>query len=559
MSKTIIYQLLPRLFGNTDSNRIHNGTIAQNGCGKFNDINSDFLSKLKDEGYTHVWYTGILEHSSVTAYPEAGIEGSKACIVKGIAGSPYAVRDYYDVCADFANDIKERMAEFEQLVKRTHRAGLKCIIDFVPNHVARDYHSDSKPAGVRDFGEDDDVNVRFNGNNNFYYIPGEKFVSPVDCSRDGYTEFPARASGNDVFSASPSINDWYETVKLNYGIDYSNGFRHFNPIPSTWLKMRDILLFWSAKKVDGFRVDMAEMVPVEFWQWVIGEVKEQYPHIQFVAETYNLSLYRQYLSAGFDYLYDKEGFYNCLRSVMQGERMASDICSVWQMNGDVEDRMLLFLENHDEQRLASQFFVGSGKAALPGVLVSALFNRNSALMVYFGQEIGEAGMDSEGFSGRDGRTTIFDYWGIELWQKYVNNHKYDGALLPDEARELREWYVTLLTTIQRFSSLQSGNFYDLTWFQHDGGVYNHRHIYSFLRYDDESRFLVVANFGHEPQRVTLRFPEDVVNQFDMWQNDSVAGIDIFSGATVFVGNASLLSSEGVIFNIAPQTGLLMRL
>lgn len=549
---------MPRLFGNTCSNRVFNGTIQQNGCGKFAHFSSCFLSGLKEAGYTHIWYTGILEHSSVTSYPQAGIAGSNPCIVKGKAGSPYAVRDYYDVCADLALDVNHRMDEFEELVGRTHKAGLKCIIDFVPNHVARDYSSDARPAGIVDFGSNDDKTVRFSRDNNFYYIPNEQFVPPHNCNEVSYVEFPALASGNDVFSASPSVNDWYETVKLNYGVDYYDGSRHFFPVPDTWLKMKDILLFWAEKKVDGFRVDMAEMVPVEFWSWVIASVKSQFPDLLFVAETYNLGLYREYLSAGFDYLYDKEGFYNTLRSIMQGERMASDICWVWQANGDIADRLLLFLENHDEQRVASPFFAGSGKAALPGVLVSALFNRDSALMVYFGQEIGEAGMDTEGFSGCDGRTTIFDYWGIELWQKYVNNNLYDGALLPDSSASLRKWYVVLLSTIAKYSALQNGCFYDLTWFQHDSKLYNHRYVYSFLRYDDESRFLVVANFGKESQMVTVCIPRDVVEQLKIIENDVVTGVDLFSSETIFSSSASGLVDGGLSFTMGGQSGLLVK-
>lgn len=76
---------------------------------------------------------------------------------------------------------------------------------------------------------------------------------------EAYKEYPAKATGNNRFDAYPNINDWYETVKLNYGIDYQNGNTpHFNPIPDTWTKMLDILLFWAGKNIDGFRCDMAE-------------------------------------------------------------------------------------------------------------------------------------------------------------------------------------------------------------------------------------------------------------------------------------------------------------
>ena len=557
MSKTIIYQLLPRLFGNVNEHRVFNGSVEENGCGTFNDINQAALQAIKELGCTHVWYTGVLEHASVTAYPQASIVGSNANIVKGKAGSPYAIRDYYDVCPDLAVDVTQRMAEFEALVQRTHKAGLKCLIDFVPNHVARDYASDAKPSGVSDFGQNDDRSIPFSAQNNFYYFPGQDFVSPVVDLDVQYVERPARVSGNDAFTAAPAITDWCETVKLNYGIDYQNGGSFFDPIPDTWFKMKDILLYWASKGVDGFRVDMAEMVPVAFWRWVISGVKQQYPALVFVAETYDLSQYRAYIDAGFDWLYDKDGFYNCLRSVMQGQRWASDLCSVWQMNGDIQDRLLLFLENHDEQRLASSFFMGDGALAKPGVLVSALFNSRSALMLYFGQEVGEPGMDAEGFSGQEGRTTIFDYWGIERWQQFVNHHRYDGALLPEDGCQLLDWYRLLMKAIQQYPALQAGNFYDLTWYQNRQDEYNHATVYSFLRYDETDRFLVVANFGGHNEVIRLRMPADVLAAMGLKTTGELAGSDLFTGGVVVQGKVGALIDEGIEIRVESKSCFLI--
>ena len=559
MSKTIIYQLLPRLFGNLNRGCQPNGSIHDNGCGKFDDINEIALQKLKNLGFSHVWYTGILEHASTTNYAQLPNRQFNANIVKGKAGSPYAISDYYDVCADLANVVSHRMEEFEALIERTHRAGLKCLIDFVPNHVARQYGSDVKPLGITDFGARDNHSVAFSAQNNFYYLPEESLRPPVDNLDVPYVEYPAKVSGNDAFTASPSINDWYETVKLNYGKDYQQGLECFDPIPDTWIKMNEILLFWAAKGVDGFRVDMAEMVPVAFWRWAITKIKQLYPELIFVAETYDLSQYRNYIKAGFDLLYDKEGFYNCLRSVMQGERKASDLCSVWQLNGDVDNHLLLFLENHDEQRLASSFFMGSGALAMPGVLVSALFNRRSALMIYFGQEVGEAGMDAEGFSGCDGRTTIFDYWGIALWQQFVNGHRYDGAHLPNENQLLYRWYCHLLQAIGQHQALQTGYFYDLTWFQTHPEQYNHASVYSFLRYDAQERFLVVANFGDENEIISLRIPSDVLESMRVDLEQVIIGTDIFTKERVLEGEAHRLPSDGLVMHLAPKSCLLVHL
>ncbi len=366
--KPIIYQLLPRLFGNLTPNCRPNGTIEENGCGKLNQITDRVLADIRELGANHVWYTGVLEHATTTDYSIYGIRPDNPFVVKGKAGSPYAIKDYYDIDPDLAEDVPNRMAEFEALVDRTHRAGMKVIIDFVPNHLARQYFSDARPEGTSEFGESDDPTLYFRRDNNFYYIPRQLF-SPhftVDFPHPPYTEFPAKATGNDCFSAFPGVNDWYDTVKLNYGVDYGNGSRQFNPIPDTWFKMRHILLYWAAKGVDGFRCDMVHMVPVEFWQWAIAEVKRLYPDIIFIAEIYEVGLYRDYIyRGGFDYLYDKVTLYDTLRAIECNDTSAANLTSCWQTVEGIRDHMLNFLENHDEQRFASSFYAGDGCARYP--------------------------------------------------------------------------------------------------------------------------------------------------------------------------------------------------
>ena len=364
MEKIIIYQVLPRLFGNKNTTRKRWGTIEENGCGKLKNFTPSVLKRLREEGYTHVWYTGVLRHATMTDYSSYGIPRQHPAVVKGRAGSPYAIADYYDIDPDLAGKVEKRMEEFEQLVKRTHRAGLKVVTDFVPNHVARQYRSICKPEGVRDLGEDDDPTKGFEPeHNNFYYCPGQVFTPYFDLyhgEREPYTEYPAKATGNDHFDNAPGRNDWYETVKLNYGVDYyAGGTGHFSPTPSTWQKMLDILLFWSAKGVDGFRCDMAEMVPSAFWAWATSRVREKFPHIIFIGEVYNPGLYRQYLKSGFDYLYDKVGMYDAMRDVICHRRDTDAITWAWQQTDDIRQHMLYLLENHDEQRIASDFFAVS--------------------------------------------------------------------------------------------------------------------------------------------------------------------------------------------------------
>lgn len=433
--KNIIYQIIPRLFANFNETRKHNGTKAENGCGKMADINDKALKSIADLGATHVWYTGIIRHATA--------ELNSPAITKGLAGSPYAITDYYDVNPDLAVDEDKRMEEFEQLVARTHAAGMDVLIDFVPNHVAREYHSTHKPKGLEDLGEGDHPEWAFSPLNNFYYIPGEPLTMDIDLK--GYQEYPAKVTGNDCFSSHPSNTDWYETVKLNYGVFYQGGGeKQFFPIPSTWKKMADILLFWASKKIDGVRVDMAEMVPVEFFQWAIDKVKKRYPKFIFIGECYDPSRYDAYLKAGFDYLYDKVGMYDYLRGVTSKNWSVEGITAQWmQHSGERLNHMLYFLENHDEQRIASGFFCGDGTCAEPAMIVAATLNQ-CAVMVYMGQELGERGMDMEGFSGIDGRTTIFDYWGVKSIQAWANKGQYDGANLSEEQRDLRLFYRMML-------------------------------------------------------------------------------------------------------------------
>ena len=490
MEKIIIYQVLPRLFGNKNTTRKRWGTIEENGCGKLKNFTPSVLKRLREEGYTHVWYTGVLRHATMTDYSSYGIPRQHPAVVKGRAGSPYAIADYYDIDPDLAGKVEKRMEEFEQLVKRTHRAGLKVVTDFVPNHVARQYRSICKPEGVRDLGEDDDPTKGFEPeHNNFYYCPGQVFTPYFDLyhgEREPYTEYPAKATGNDHFDNAPGRNDWYETVKLNYGVDYyAGGTGHFSPTPSTWQKMLDILLFWSAKGVDGFRCDMAEMVPSAFWAWATSRVREKFPHIIFIGEVYNPGLYRQYLKSGFDYLYDKVGMYDVMRDVICHRRDTGAITWAWQQTDDIRQHMLYFLENHDEQRIASDFFAVSGEKAVPALVVNALMGQNP-FMVYCGQEWGEHGMDEEGFSGHDGRTTIFDYW----------------ALTPPQTSPLTAIYHRVLNIARTEKAVTDGQMFDVMYVN---GQYQRQ--YAFLRKAGRELLLVVANFDDAPVTLQLTVPD----------------------------------------------------
>lgn len=531
-TKPIIYQLLPRLFANDNAECTPNGTIEQNGSGKMNNITTTVLRSLKRLGVTHVWYTGVIEHAHDVDYTKYGIARHNKYVIKGKAGSPYAITDYYDIDPDIAVDVEHRLDEFDALIKRTHNTGLKAIIDFVPNHVGRQYYSDVKPAGIKDFGVDDDLSMFFSAKNDFYYITRQQFSPSIELGEgdDAYVEFPAKASGNDCFNAFPGQYDWYETVKLNYGVDYGDGSRHFDPIPPVWFKMLHILRYWASKGVDGFRCDMAFMVPIEFWQWAIANVKERYPNIIFIAEIYDVNLYRDFINiAGFDYLYDKVNLYDTLRGVECCNVSAANITSCWQAVEGLQDKMLNFQENHDEQRFASPQYANDAKAIFPSMIVSSMLS-TGPYMLYMGQELGEKALDAEGYSGQDGRTTIFDFWSLSTLRRWRNKNKCDGQMLTDDEKQLREDYEKILRLCNSEKAISMGRFFDVTYVNYNNPKFNpHRH-YAFLRNYDDVTLVIAVSFDKKPADVEINIPQHAFNLLEIPQGN-VSATELLTGIT----------------------------
>lgn len=524
--KPVIYQMIPRLFSNPCHDCEPNGDISRNGCGKMNHITSTVLKAIKELGVTHVWYTGVIEHGHATDYSEYGIIPDNPSVLKGKAGSPYAISDYYDIDPDIAEDVPSRMEEFEALIKRTHKEGMKVIMDFVPNHVARRYHSDAAPAGIEDLGQGDDVTMFFSPKNNFYYITRQQFEPQFPI--EGYTEFPAKASGNDCFNAFPTRNDWYETVKLNYGVDYGNGTCHFDPIPPTWLKMLHILRFWAGKGVDGFRCDMAFMVPVDFWEWAIPQVKASYPDVIFIAEIYDVNSYREFLErAGFDYLYDKVNLYDTLRAIQSHNVSAAKLTDCWQRIDGIQHRMLNFLENHDEQRFASAKYAGDADKVLPSLVVSSTIS-NAPFMIYFGQELGEKAEDAEGFSGRDGRTTIFDYWSVPTVRRWYNDGKADGGKSYRNEKNLRALYAHFLRLLGSQNALNKGEFFDLMYVNFRNPDFSPHSNYAYLRRYKDEVILIAVNFSDTPRELKINLPELALGLYGIVPGERTA-TDLLSG------------------------------
>ncbi|HRQ30520.1 MAG TPA: alpha-amylase family glycosyl hydrolase [Saprospiraceae bacterium] len=525
--KIIIYQVLTRVFGIQEEKFIPWGTIEENGVGKMSDFSTKALEAIRDLGISHIWYTGILHHAVIRDYSAYGITHDHPAVVKGRAGSPYAIKDYYNVDPDLADEPGRRMEEFEQLVRITHEAGLSVIIDIVPNHVARHYHSIGKPAGTDDFGQSDDTSLEYHRNNNFYYVPEKAFELPEwengyqplggrpwPVELGEYVEFPAKWTGNDCRHHRPGFYDWYETVKLNYGVrpDGSHDFPLLpddfaekdaksqyefwlkqEEVPDTWKKMKEIALFWLGKGVDGFRFDMAEMVPVPFWSYLNAAIKHFYPDALLIAEVYQPHLYHDFLfKAKMDLLYDKVDLYDTLKNILTGNATCHDIFPVTDKLYQYSDRLLHFMENHDEDRIAGHSFLADARSALPAMVISACLDQG-ALMVYFGQETGEAGLDAAGFGG-PGKTSIFDYIRVPKIREWVNGGKFDGGLLSMQSRELRESYRTLLRFCLDSEALQ-GRFYDLH--RHNAQLdpgHKWEKLYVFARFGVEEKLLIVCNF-----------------------------------------------------------------
>jgi glycosidase len=563
--KLVIYQLLPRLFGNKNTTNKFYGTKEENGVGKFNDINDKALQELKKLGISHVWYTGIIEHATMTDYTKFDVKSDDPDVVKGIAGSPYAIKDYYDVDPDLAVDVKNRIAEFESLIKRTHENELKVIIDFIPNHVSRTYQSDAKPAGVKDFGEDDDKTVAYSPKNDFYYIPNKNMIVPNGYNAGGakyqsklkdgfYDESPVKVTGNNVFKADPSLDDWFETIKLNYGFDLQNNKNHFEPIPPVWIKTRDILIFWAKKGVDGFRCDVAEFAPVEFWNWVIPEVKKVNPNMVFIAEAYDPTKYETFINQGkFDFLYDKVGLYDGLKKLIRNEANA-DIKNIQAVvskeSVNIPNHMLRFLENHDEERIASKGFAKDVKYAKPAMVISATLS-GGPVMIYMGQEVGEPGAGIEGFGGDDNRTTIFDYWGVPNHQKWMNKGSFDGGLLNQQEKDLRSFYQKLLTFSGTNDAIRNGDFIELNSMIENQNIFNKK-VYAFVRYTQNQRVLVIANFDRlKSFNQKIKLPAQILKQFDGAIKD-VNLKDALSGAVKQIKNLN----EGINILVKPSQAII---
>jgi glycosidase len=589
-----VYQLFVRQFGNTNETRTTNGTLAQNGVGKFNDINDAAIGSLRKMGFTHIWLMGVLQQAGLTDYSSIGQPADDPDLLKGIAGSPYAIKDYFDVCPDYAARPEKRIDEFKSLLERIHKHEMKALIDFVPNHVARSYASDVRPE--LNFGEKgndgagDERSIFFSPQNNFFYLKPDgtgpplrlptckdgQVISPTckavallnerrdkdegndgrrrplqkcDGLFDGEMAF-GRATGNNVVSWTPAMTDWYETAKLNYGFDftrslenpheYPNALTPEKPIPDTWKKMDRVLEHWQAMGVDGFRCDMAHMVPPEFWNWAIAKARARQPDVVFIGEAYDTdpakvpgldttisklhggrsSVMFDLLNAGFTAVYD-DRTYRVIKAIYEGPGWANDIdyaCA----DDFIFENSIRYAENHDEVRLAAKLqWAGIGMQAGPAICAILYGLSRGGILFHNGQEVGEPGEGQEGFGHDDARTSIFDYWSMPEFVKWVNGHQYDGGRLSSGQKALRESYERLINLIDQ-PAFRRGVCVPLNAANRDNPNYGRlpneqpsgHWLYSFLRHDSESSqiFLVVVNLHPREslKEVRIIIPSDIV-------------------------------------------------
>ncbi|MDE7347978.1 MAG: alpha-amylase [Muribaculaceae bacterium] len=558
MERLIIYQMFPRIFSNSTQEPLPWGKLEENGSGKLNDLTPKALRSIKELGVNCIWLTGVIEHATKTDFTAYGIEKDNPNVVKGEAGSPYAIKDYYDIDPAIAVDVPNRMVEFEKCVKRIHKEGMKVIIDFVPNHTARVYHSDVAPSGVKDFGAEDDITMGFAHRNNYYYIPFQQFSPDFSLDAEGdapYVEFPAKATGNDCFTAFCGRNDWYETVKLNYGHDYGDWSDHFDPVPDTWIKMLAILRFWASKGIDGFRCDMCFMVPLPFWHWAIPQVKKDYDGVVFIGEIYDVGQYRPFLDYGcFDYLYDKVNLYDTLVDIEIHNHSAARLTGAWQTVDGIGDSMLNFLENHDEVRFGSKAYSGNPAHVLPSLVVSSMMSRGP-FMIYYGQELGESAKDNEGFAGDNDRSTIFDYWSYDTLRRWWNGGSPSLKNLSPQEKWLRGIYQKVLTLCNAEPALREGNFFDLMYvnLRHEG--FNPHTNFAFLRYTEESVLLIIVNFDLQEADVDVVIPRLAFEMAGLQESDVLAD-DILCGRSAFL---RLRPDKGVSVHLKPKDSVVLKI
>jgi glycosidase len=334
-----------------------------------------------------------------------------------------------------------------------------------------------------------------------------------------------------------------------------------------------VLAYWQGLGVDGFRCDFAHWVPVEFWKWAIARARSRAP-AYFFAEAYDNPdaapgfSPSAFVQAGFDALYDYQ-LYNGVKGIFASGKWCNDLDALLP-DAAVEGHLLRYAENHDECRAAAPIKLGdpgnSGfGSAWEGFAVTALLHAlgPDPALLYNGQEVGEPGQGAEGFGGDDGRTTIFDYWTMPAFARWVNGHAYDGANLTGDQQSLRSSYLVLWKLLSQ-PAFAEGKVYSIQSANKAAPSYggSGQWMYGFLRYQPDAgqTYLVLINLdpanGYQPK---VHLPTEALNQARLPPSGATLHFaDAFSPYTASAA-ASDLPTLGVEIDMPPLGVRMLRI
>ena len=267
------------------------------------------------------------------------------------------------------------------------------------------------------------------------------------------------------------------------------------------------------------------------------------------------------LNAGFNAVYD-DPTYKVLKGIYDGPRWANDIDGA--VTSDfIYQNSLRYAENHDEVRLAGRNNWGSVGMEVGRPVAAIIYGIGCGpVMIYNGQEVGEPADGVEGFGGDDARTTIFDYWSMPELVKWVDGHKYDGALLSKEQKGLRAYYAKLLKLVGEpgfrfggYHALNAANTRAARFGTIEGDPASGHWMYAFLRYDSRSqqRWLVVANLHRSADftEVHVHIPADAVQWLELPSQAPLALTDHLGSGGTLTAKPADLPTDGVVIPKIP--------
>jgi glycosidase len=332
---------------------------------------------------------------------------------KGAFGSPYSISDYYAITPDYGT-----LDDLKRLVAEAHKRGMKVIMDIVANHTAWDSVMMAHPE--------------------FY-------------KRD--------AKGKPL----PPVPEWSDVAGLDYGNPQLR--EYMIAMMKHWIKECD---------VDGFRCDVAYMVPTDFWEQARAELQKEKPDIMLLAEASKPEL----LVKAFDIDYSWPLLATLNRVLVQGAP-ANEIRRSWEETRGENPQGALHMritDDHDEPRAVARFGI---RGALAGSAL--MFTLDGVPLLYNGMEVGDA--------TESGDPALFEKLPI-FWH-------------PRDRPQVWETYQNLISLRKQFSALREGQ---VVWLPNSDGL----SLVTFMRSDDKDEFVIAINFSNRPLSGTI----DVKNAGD---------------------------------------------